>query len=126
MTADDPGDHSISVRLPCRAISRPHEWEPLVSARQWVILAHTLRDAPEVLDDLRVVLCELSPGVRRALLAHLMEALASGVSPMRAVWSAAAITGHEAKLRSAVARAQLDARPRRMATVHALRHAPWR
>ena len=100
--------------------ARPPEWEPLVSARQWVLLAHALRDVPETLADLRVVLGELSPGVRCALLAHLMQALASGGSPARAVWTSLAMTGHEVKLRSAVARAQQDLHPWGAATVHAL------
>ncbi len=105
---------------PARRISpRPQEWEPLVSAPQWVILAHALRDAPAMLCDLRVVLGELSPGVRRALLAHLMQGLASGACPVRAVWTALAITGHEVKLRSAVTRAHFDLH-QSAATVHAL------
>ncbi len=103
-----------------RNIVRPPQWQPLVSARQWLILTHTLRDAPELLGDLRVVLGELSPGVRRALLAHLMQTLASGASPVRAVWTALAITGHEVKLRSAVTRADSDVHHQRAATVHAL------
>lgn len=103
-----------------RISPRPQEWEPLVSAPQWVILAHALRDAPATLGDLRVVLGELSPGVRRALLAHLMQTLASGGSPVRAVWTALAITGHEVTLRSAVTRAHFDLHQQRAATVHAL------
>jgi len=74
-----------------------------------VILAHALRDAPEVLSDLRVVLAQLSPGVREALLGNLMEGLASGVRPARAVWMALAVTGHEVKLCSAVALGRLHA-----------------
>jgi hypothetical protein len=108
---------------PVRHITaRPPAWEPLVSDRQWLILSHNLRDT-HVLADLRVVLGELSPGVRRALLAHLMETLASGVSPVRAVWVSLAITGHDVKLRSAHARAQLDVHHGQAATVHALREA---
>jgi hypothetical protein len=88
---------------------RPCEWEPLVSTRQWAILAHTLRDAPEILGDLRVVLAQLSPAVRCALLAHLMQSLASGMSPASAVWRSLVITGHEVKLRSAAALGRRDA-----------------
>ena len=86
---------------PIRA--RPLQWQPLVSPRQWAILAHALSDSPEVLDDLRVVLTQLSPRVRGALIANLMAALASDTRPAGAVWSALAITGHEVKLCSAAA-----------------------
>ena len=88
---------------------RPATWQPLVSPREWAILAHALRDWPEALDDLRVVLAQLSPGVRTALVANLMEALASDARPTRAVWSALAITGHEVKLCSAAALGRLHA-----------------
>jgi hypothetical protein len=81
----------------------------LVSTRQWAILDHTLRDAPEVLGDLRVVLAQLSPAVRCALLAHLMQTLASGSSPVSAVWRSLVLTAHEVKLRSAVALGRRDA-----------------
>ena len=115
-------DGMVPMSHHARRISpRPQEWKPLVSAPQWVILAHALRDAPATLGDLRVVLGELSPGVRRALLAHLMQTLASGASPpVRAVWTALAITGHEVKLRSAVTRAHFDLHHQIAATVHAL------
>ena len=63
----DPRHRSITAR--------PLQWQPLVSPRQWAILAHALSDRPEILDDLRVVLTQLSPGVRRALVVNLMEAL---------------------------------------------------
>ena len=85
----------------------PTEWQPLVSRRQWAILAHEFRDAHEVLSDLRIVLAELSPGARRVLLVNLMRALASGLSPGRAVWISLARTGHELKLCSAVALGRL-------------------
>lgn len=88
---------------------RPLQWQPLVSPRQWAILAHALRDCPEILDDLRIVLTQLSPGVRSTLVANLMEALASDARPTRAVWSALAITGHEVKLCSAAALGRLHA-----------------
>ena len=88
---------------------RPLQWQPLVSPRQWAILAHALSDRPEILDDLRVVLTQLSPGVRSALVANLMEALESEARPTRAVWSALAITGHEVKLCSAAALGRLHA-----------------
>lgn len=52
---------------------------------------------------------QLSPGVRTALLANLMDALASDASPARAVWRALAITGHEVKLCSAAALGRLHA-----------------
>ena len=97
----DPRHRSITAR--------PLQWQPLVSPRQWAILAHALSDSPEVLDDLRVVLTQLSPRVRRALVANLMEALASGTRPAGAVWSALAITGHEVKLCSAAALGRLHA-----------------
>lgn len=89
--------------------ARPLQWQPLVSPRQWATLAHALSDRPEILDDLRVVLTQLSPGVRKALVANLMEALASDARPTRAVWSALAITGHEVKLGSAAALGRLHA-----------------
>ena len=89
--------------------ARPLQWQPLVSPREWAILAHALGDRPEILDDLRVVLTQLSPGVRSALVANLMEALASDASPTHAVWSALAITGHEVKLCSAAALGRLHA-----------------
>jgi hypothetical protein len=88
---------------------RPLQWQPLVSPRQWAILAHALSDRPEILDDLRVVLTQLSPGVRSALMANLMEALASDAPATRAVWSALAITGHEVQLCSAAALGRLHA-----------------
>ena len=97
----DRRHHSIPVR--------PLQWRPLVSPREWSILSHELRDRPEVLDDLRVVLTQLSPGVRSALVANLMESLASDASPAHAVWSALAITGHEVKLCSAAALGRLHA-----------------
>ena len=89
--------------------ARPLQWQPLVSPRQWAILAQALSDRPEILDDLRVVLTQLSPGVRRALVANIMGALATGARPTRAVWSALAITGHEVKLCSAAALGRLHA-----------------
>lgn len=88
---------------------RPSRWQPLVSSRQWAILAYALRDSPEVLDDLRVVLAQLSPIVRSALISNLMEALASDARPTRAIWHALAITGHEVKLCSAAALGRLHA-----------------
>ncbi len=89
--------------------ARPDVWRPLVTRRQWAILAHAFRDASAVLGDLRVVLAELSPGVRAALLGNLMDALASGVRPGRAIWMALAVTGHEARLCSADALGRLHA-----------------
>ena len=91
------------------ASPRPLEWQPLVSPRQWAILAHALRDHREVLDDLRVVLSELSPGVRGALVANLLISLGSEEHPSRAVWFALAATGQEVKLCSAVALGRLHA-----------------
>lgn len=90
--------------------ARPPEWRPLVSSRQWLILAQAIGDHPEILDDLRAVLEELSPRVRRALVANLMDALASRAHPTRAIWCALSITGHEVKLSSAVALARLHIR----------------
>ena len=52
------------------ASPRPLQWQPLVSTRQWAILADALGDHQEVFDDLRVVLTQLSPGVRSALIAN--------------------------------------------------------
>jgi hypothetical protein len=89
--------------------ARPLQWQPLVSPRQWAILVQALGDHPEILDDLRVVLTQLSPGVRSALVANLMGALASDARPRLAVWSALAITGHEVKLCSAAALGRLHA-----------------
>ena len=89
--------------------ARPLQWQPLVSPREWAIFAKALSDRPEILDDLRVVLTQLSPGVRSALVANLMEVLASGVRPTRAVWNALAFTGHEVKLCSAEALGRLHA-----------------
>jgi hypothetical protein len=91
------------------SVSRPPEWKPLVSPRQWVILAHAFRQAPEVLGDLRVVLEQLSPRVRQALLGNLIEALASDVRPGRAVWMALAVTGRELMQCSAAALGRLHA-----------------
>jgi len=86
---------------------RPQKWQPLVSPRQWRILAHTLADCPEVLDDLHTVLMQLSPGVRGALVANVTMALESEARPTHAVWMALAITGDEVKLCSAVALGRL-------------------
>ena len=97
----DPRHHSVPPR--------PATWQPLVSPGQWAILAQALSDRPEILDDLRVVLTQLSPGVRRALVGNLMEALASDARPTHAIWSALAITGHEVKLCSAAALGRLHA-----------------
>ena len=91
------------------ASPRPLEWQPLVSARQWAILAHALKDHPEALEDLRIVLTQLSPGVRRALIANLLSSLAAEEPPTRAVWAALAVTGHEVKLCSAAALGRLHA-----------------
>ena len=88
---------------------RPPDWQPLVSPRQWAILARALADCPEVLDDLRTVLRQLSPGVRSALVANLMISLKSEAAPSRAVWLALAITGDEVRLCSAVALGRLHA-----------------
>ena len=88
---------------------RPLEWQPLVSPRQWAILANALADCPEVLADLRTVLTQLSPGVRSALVANVTTALESEARPTRAVWMALAITGDEVKLCSAVALGRLHA-----------------
>ena len=85
------------------------EWQPLVSSREWTILAHALKDHPQVLEDLRVVLTQLSPGVRSALVANLLIGLESEARPTRAVWAALAITGHEVKLCSAAALGRLHA-----------------
>ena len=91
------------------ASPRPLQWQPLVSARQWAILSDALRDHPEVLEDLRVVLTQLSPGVRSALVANLLISLASEERPTRAVWSALAVTGQEVKMCSAAALGRLHA-----------------
>ncbi|MGI8729302.1 MAG: hypothetical protein ACR2LK_04830 [Solirubrobacteraceae bacterium] len=88
---------------------RPPDWQPLVSPREWAILAHALADCQEVLDDLHIVLTQLSPGVRRTLVANLVTALQSGARPRRAVWTALAITGGEVRLCSAVALGRLHA-----------------
>jgi hypothetical protein len=91
------------------ASPRPLEWQPLVSPRQWAILAHALKDHPAVLEDLRVVLAQLSPAVRRALMANLLISLAAEERPTHAVWTALVVTGHEVKLCSAVALGRLHA-----------------
>lgn len=88
---------------------RPLQWQPLVSPRQWAILAQALSDRPEVLEDLRVVLTQLSPGVRSALVANVIGALGSDAHPTHAIWCALAITGHEVKLCSAAALGRLHA-----------------
>lgn len=62
-----------------------------------------------MLDDLHIVLTQLSPGVRSALVANLMIGLKSEARPARAVWMALAITGDEVKLCSAVALGRLHA-----------------
>lgn len=101
---------------------RPPDWQPLVSPREWAILARALADCPEGLDDLHTVLTQLSPGVRRTLVANLVTALQSGARPRRAVWMALAITGDEVKLCSAVALGRLHALAHDApgGTVHAL------
>ena len=88
----------------------PPEWQPLVSPRQWARIAHPFRDVPELLDDLRVVAAQLSPRVRTALIDNVLDALASGVRPARAVWIGLANTGHEVKLCSAEALGRLHTR----------------
>lgn len=88
---------------------RPFEWRPLVSAREWAILARAFADAPEPLADLRVVLAQLSPGVRSALLGNLIQALAEDVRPSQALWMSLAITGHELRLCSAITLGRMDA-----------------
>lgn len=91
------------------APARPLVWQPLVSPSQWAVLRRRLGDAPEALSDLRVILTQLSPGVRRTLLDNLIKALACEERPLRAVWTAMALTGHEVKLGSAAALARLHA-----------------
>lgn len=88
---------------------RPLEWQPLVSPRQWAILAQALADCPEVLDDLHGVLMQLFPGVRGALVGNVTTALESEPRPTHAVWMALAITGDEVKLCSAAALGRLHA-----------------
>ncbi|MEJ7786889.1 MAG: hypothetical protein WKF96_18975 [Solirubrobacteraceae bacterium] len=101
---------------------RPPEWQPLLSPRQWASLVHAFADCPEVLEDLRTVLVQLSPGVRGTLVANLVTALESEARPARAVWAALAITGNEVKLCSAVALGRLHALAHDSpgGTVHAL------
>ena len=91
------------------ASTRPLEWQPLVSVRQWAILADALNYHPEVLEDVRVVLTQLSPGVRSALMANLLISLAAEERPTHAVWIALAVTGQEVKLCSAIALGRLHA-----------------
>jgi len=88
---------------------RPPDWQPLVSPRQWAILAQALADCREVLDDLHIVLTQLSPRVRGTMVANLVTALDAEARPTRAVWMALAITGNEVKLCSAVALGRLHA-----------------
>jgi hypothetical protein len=106
--ARDDGELSMARRdsLPS---APPAAWRPLVSRAQWTILARALEGFPEVLDDLRVVLTQLSPGVRSALLTNLFSTLKAEEHPTRAVWVALAITGHEVKLCSAAALGRLHA-----------------
>ena len=86
---------------------RPLQWQPLVSPRQWAILANALADCPEVLDDLHIVLTQVSPGVRGTLVANVTTALKSEARPPHAIWIALAITGDEIKLCSAAALGRL-------------------
>ena len=88
---------------------RPVQWQPLVSRSEWSVLAGALMDHPEVLDDLRVVLTQLSPAVRVALVANVLVCLRSQEPPARAVWSALAVTGQEVRLCSATALGRLHA-----------------
>jgi len=88
---------------------RPLEWRPLVPPRHWASLANAFANCSEVLDDLHTVLTQLSPGVRRTMVANLVTALESEERPARAVWVALAITGDEVKLCSAVALGRLHA-----------------
>jgi hypothetical protein len=66
-------------------------------------------DHPEVLDDLRIILAQLSPGVRGALVANLLISMRSEERPTRAVWTALAVTGQEVRLCSAAALGRLHA-----------------
>jgi hypothetical protein len=88
---------------------RPLLWQPLVSPSEWSVLAGALEDHPEVLDDLRVVLTQLSPGVRVALVVNVLICLRSQERPARAVWTALAVTGQEVRLCSAEALGRLHA-----------------
>jgi hypothetical protein len=99
----------MDLRHDSPPVRPPPEWQPLVSSRQWARLARALGQAPEVLDDLRVVLAQLSPAVRNALLDNLTDRLAAGTRPALAVWEALATTGHEARLRSAALLGRLHA-----------------
>lgn len=90
--------------------ARPSGWRPLVSAREWAILARGFADTPELLGDLHVVLAQLSPGVRAALLGNLVQALADDTGPSHALWMSLAITGHELRLCSAIKLGQLHVR----------------
>lgn len=103
-------DNPTSMDRPdCPVLARPPEWQPLVSPAQWAVLARALGDVPELLDDLRVVLAELSPGVRGTLIANVMGAFEAGLPPGRAVWAALAMTDRQVRLGSAVALGRLHA-----------------
>ncbi len=93
----------------CSGPPRPPEWQPLVSTRHWTILAHALTDCPKLLDDLRVVLAQLSPSVRSVLMHNVIQALRADEAPARAIWRALAVTGDEIKLCSAAALGRLHA-----------------
>lgn len=97
------------ARRPHSIPARPWDWQPLVSAREWAILARGFAHTPELLGDLRVVLAQLSPGVRAALIGNLVRALADDMGPSDALWMSLAITGHELKLGSAIALGRLHA-----------------
>jgi hypothetical protein len=90
-------------------LPRPLQWQPLVSQPEWSVLAGALKKHPQALDDLRVVLTQLSPGVRVALIANLLSFLRSEERPTRAVWTALAVTGEDVRLCSAEALGRLHA-----------------
>lgn len=85
----------------------PPAWQPLVSSCRWTILAHALKDCSKLVDNLRVVLAQLSAGVRGTLMDNVIQELASDVAAPRALWHALVIAGDEVKLCSAEALGRL-------------------
>jgi hypothetical protein len=86
----------------------PAAWRPLVSPAQWHTIVLLLGDDPVGLQELRELLEQPSPRVRRALLENL-AGLASAqprLPPQRVVFLACAQTGHELTMRSAEQRAR--------------------
>lgn len=92
----------------CPVPLRSADWPPLVSQARWDALARALSDRPELRDDLRAALTQLSPGVRGTLIDNVMMAVGKGLPSARAAWTALAITDRQGRLGLAVALGRLE------------------